>query len=55
MLGLPLGIAMARSKAVSAVVTPLLDIAQTLPPFAYLAPVALGFGIGAATRRSCSP
>ncbi|MCW2866986.1 MAG: putative glycine betaine transport system integral rane protein [Marmoricola sp.] len=48
-VGLPLGIAMARSRRVSAVVTPFLDIAQTLPPFAYLAPVALGFGIGPTT------
>ena len=48
-IGLPLGIAMARSHRVSAVITPLLDIAQTLPPFAYLAPVALGFGIGPTT------
>jgi glycine betaine/proline transport system permease protein len=48
-IGVPLGISMARSNKVSAVVTPLLDIAQTLPPFAYLAPVALGFGIGATT------
>ena len=48
-IGLPTGIAMARSKAVSAAVTPLLDIAQTMPPFAYLAPVALGFGIGPTT------
>jgi glycine betaine/proline transport system permease protein len=49
LVGLPLGIAMARRKSVSAVVTPLLDVAQTLPPFAYLAPVALGFGIGPTT------
>ena len=48
-IGLPTGIAMARNHTVSAVVTPLLDIAQTLPPFAYLAPVALGFGIGPTT------
>jgi glycine betaine/proline transport system permease protein len=48
-IGLPLGIAMARSNKVSAVITPLLDIAQTMPPFAYLAPVALGFGIGPTT------
>lgn len=48
-IGLPLGIAMARRNSVSAVVTPLLDIAQTMPPFAYLAPVALGFGIGPTT------
>ena len=40
-VGLPTGILMARSRAISAVVTPVLDIMQTMPPFAYLAPVAL--------------
>ncbi|GAA3804614.1 ABC transporter permease [Nocardioides panacisoli] len=48
-LGLPVGILMARSKAVSAVVTPVLDVMQTFPPFCYLAPVALFFGIGPAS------
>jgi glycine betaine/proline transport system permease protein len=48
-LGLPTGILMARNKTVSAVITPVLDIMQTMPPFAYLAPVALGFGIGPTT------
>ena len=48
-IGLPTGIAMARSRKISALVTPLLDIAQTMPPFAYLAPIALGFGIGPTT------
>jgi glycine betaine/proline transport system permease protein len=48
-VGLPTGILMARSRATSAVVTPVLDIMQTMPPFAYLAPVALGFGIGPTT------
>ena len=48
-IGVPLGIAMARSNKVSAVITPFLDIAQTLPPFAYLAPIALFFGIGVTT------
>lgn len=45
-VGLPMGIAMARNRSVSGVVTPLLDLLQTMPPFAYLAPVALFFGIG---------
>ncbi|MGI9158006.1 MAG: ABC transporter permease, partial [Marmoricola sp.] len=45
-IGLPMGIAMARSKTVSTLITPVLDILQTMPPFAYLAPVALFFGIG---------
>ncbi|MGI9157149.1 MAG: ABC transporter permease [Marmoricola sp.] len=48
-IGLPLGIAMARKKSVSTLVTPVLDLLQTMPPFAYLAPVALFFGIGPTT------
>ena len=48
-IGLPVGIWMARSKAVSAAVTPVLDLMQTFPPFCYLAPFALFFGIGSAT------
>lgn len=49
LVGLPLGIAMARRKAVSATVTPILDFMQTMPSFAYLTPVALFFGIGPAS------
>ena len=45
-LGIPLGIAMARSRRVSTAVTPVLDVMQTMPSFAYLFPVALVFGIG---------
>jgi glycine betaine/proline transport system permease protein len=47
-VGIPLGIWMARRKAVSNSVTPVLDIMQTFPPFCYLAPLALLFGIGSA-------
>src|SRR6478752_2289909 len=47
-VGIPLGIWMARRKAVSNTVTPVLDIMQTFPPFCYLAPLALLFGIGSA-------
>jgi glycine betaine/proline transport system permease protein len=46
--GLPLAILMARSKRATTVVTPLLDAMQTTPPFAYLAPLTLVFGIGPA-------
>ena len=45
-IGLPVGIWMARSKAASAGITPILDVMQTLPAFCYLAPFALFFGIG---------
>ncbi|MDQ4502403.1 ABC transporter permease subunit [Sinomonas sp. ASV322] len=47
-LGLPLGIWMARSRRASTAITPVLDLMQTLPSFAYLAPLALVFGIGPA-------
>ena len=46
LIGIPIGIWMARSSTVSAVTTPILDVMQTLPAFCYLAPVALFFGIG---------
>ena len=49
MIGLPVGIWMARSKSVSATITPMLDVMQTMPAFAYLTPFALFFGIGSAT------
>jgi glycine betaine/proline transport system permease protein len=45
-MGIPVGIWMARSKTVSGVITPLLDLLQTIPSFCYLAPLALFFGIG---------
>ena len=47
-IGLPLGVAMARRKGVSASLTPVLDVMQTMPAFAYLTPLALIFGIGPA-------
>ena len=48
-LGVPLGIAMAGSKRVRAVLTPILDVMQIMPTFAYLAPLVLFFGIGPAS------
>ena len=44
--GLPLGIAMARRDGVAAVVRPVLDFMQTMPPFVYLIPAAIFFGLG---------
>ena len=45
-LGIPIGIAMARSDRVQAIVTPILDIMQTMPAFVYLIPVVMLLGIG---------
>jgi glycine betaine/proline transport system permease protein len=45
-VGMPLGIAMARSNRVRSVVTPILDVMQTIPSFVYLIPVVMLLGIG---------
>ncbi len=45
-LGLPIGIAAARSDRVQRIVNPILDVMQTLPSFVYLIPVVVIFGIG---------
>ncbi|KRA05850.1 proline/glycine betaine ABC transporter permease [Agrobacterium cavarae] len=46
-IGLPLGIAMARKDSVAALVRPVLDLMQTMPAFVYLIPAAMFFGLGA--------
>ncbi|MGB0662675.1 MAG: ABC transporter permease [Pontibacterium sp.] len=45
-IGIPVGIAMARSDRTQAVVTPVLDVMQTMPAFVYLIPVVMLLGIG---------
>ncbi|MBK5569385.1 proline/glycine betaine ABC transporter permease [Ensifer sp. SSB1] len=47
LIGLPLGVAMARSDRVAAIVRPVLDLMQTMPAFVYLIPAAMFFGLGA--------
>jgi glycine betaine/proline transport system permease protein len=46
-VGLPLGIAMARRDSIAAIVRPILDLMQTMPAFVYLIPAAMFFGLGA--------
>jgi len=46
LIGLPLGVAMAKSNLVAAIVRPILDFMQTLPAFVYLIPAAMFFGLG---------
>jgi glycine betaine/proline transport system permease protein len=46
-IGLPLGIAMARKDSVAAIARPVLDLMQTMPAFVYLIPAAMFFGLGA--------
>lgn len=45
-LGIPIGIVMARSDRVQGFVNPILDLMQTMPSFVYLIPVVMIFGIG---------
>lgn len=45
-IGLPVGIFMARSERLQKVITPILDVMQTMPSFVYLIPVVMLLGIG---------
>ena len=45
-VGIPIGIMMARSNRTQTVITPILDIMQTIPSFVYLIPVVMLLGIG---------
>ncbi|MBV9813653.1 MAG: proline/glycine betaine ABC transporter permease, partial [Acetobacteraceae bacterium] len=46
LIGIPIGIVMARSAAVQGLVGPVLDVMQTMPSFVYLIPVVMLLGIG---------
>lgn len=45
-VGVPVGIAMARSDRLKGFLRPLLDAMQTMPSFVYLVPVVMFFGLG---------
>ncbi len=45
-IGIPLGIIMARSNRLQALINPVLDVMQTMPSFVYLIPVVMLLGIG---------
>ncbi len=46
LISVPLGILAARSRTASTIMRPVLDFLQTMPPFVYLIPALLLFGIG---------
>ena len=46
MIGIPLGICMAKNRYVEYIVRPILDLMQTMPAFVYLIPVTMLFSIG---------
>ena len=45
-IAVPVGIGCARSDTASAIVRPVLDFLQTMPPFVYLIPALMLFGLG---------
>lgn len=45
-VGIPFGILMARSDRIQSIITPILDVMQTIPSFVYLIPVVMLLGIG---------
>ncbi len=46
LIGIPTGIAMARSDSVANILRPVLDAMQTMPSFVYLIPALMFFGLG---------
>ena len=46
MIGIPLGILMSKSDRTQTIITPILDIMQTIPSFVYLIPILMLLGIG---------
>jgi len=46
LVGVPLGIAAARRDGFEKGIRPVLDIMQTIPPFVYLVPIVMLFGVG---------
>ena len=45
-IGIPIGILAARNRWLRRILTPILDVMQTLPSFVYLIPVLMFFGLG---------
>lgn len=46
LIGLPLGILSSRSNILRSLISPILDLMQTIPSFVYLIPAAMLFGLG---------
>ena len=45
-IGIPIGIWSYKNRTAERIITPILDIAQTIPSFVYLIPVIMLFGLG---------
>lgn len=54
LFAIPLGVWAGLSDRFNAIVTPFLDLMQTMPTFVYLAPLTLFFQIGPASAATCT-
>ena len=45
-IGIPIGILMAKNNLAHKIILPILDLMQTIPSFVYLIPVVMLFGLG---------
>lgn len=46
LIGIPTGVLMANSRPMNTITAPVLDMMQTMPPFVYLVPAVMLFGLG---------
>ena len=46
LMGIPLGVLMSRSERLKVISRPILDMMQTMPPWVYLVPAVILFGLG---------
>jgi glycine betaine/proline transport system permease protein len=53
-IGMPVAVLIGTSRRATGIVTPVLDLMQTMPTFVYLLPVVLFFGIGASGAVVCT-
>jgi glycine betaine/proline transport system permease protein len=53
-IGLPLAVLLGTNRRAETIVTPFLDLMQTMPTFVYLLPVVLFFGIGVSGAVVCT-
>lgn len=54
LVGLPLAVLIGTRRGARSVITPFLDVMQTMPTFVYLLPVVLFFGIGVSGAVICT-
>lgn len=54
LIGFPIAVLIGTKRVANTVVTPILDVLQTMPAFVYLVPLSLFFGLGASIAVACT-